>query len=253
MRLRQHIPQADTRDAIKQTARRLFAERGIDGVSVKEIVVAAGQRNGGSLHYHFRTKEALVRELVVDGAKIIDQRRNTQLNALEQSDTSPTLREIIEILVLPSTDLASETGVEDTYLRFITILQLSHRQLFLDALENQWNSGYLRCLTHIRNLLQSVPSGILNQRLVFMGIYLPAVMAVREGAIGSSEGGHKFWSSPHLLENFMDSMEALLRGAMSVQTQRQLAKGTPRAAADRRTEKPEQPQKALRATAHRRA
>jgi AcrR family transcriptional regulator len=252
MRLRQHIPQADTRDVIKQTARRLFAERGIDGVSVKEIVVAAGQRNGGSLHYHFRTKEALVRELVVDGAKIIDQRRNTRLNALEQRDTSPTLREIIEILVLPSTDLASETGVEDTYLRFITILQLSHRQLFLDALENQWNSGYLRCLTHIRNLLQSVPSGILNQRLVFMGIYLPAVMAVREGAIATSEGTHDFWSSPHLLENFMDSMEALLRGAVSVQTQRLFTKGTHRAGADRRIEKPEQPRKALRATAHRR-
>jgi AcrR family transcriptional regulator len=254
MRLRQHIPQADsrdTRDAIKHTARRLFAERGIDGVSVKEIVVAAGQRNGGSLHYHFRTKEALVRELVVDGAKLIDQRRNAQLDELEQRETPPTMREIIEILVLPSTDLALEAGVEDTYLRFITILQLSHRQLFLDALENQWNSGYLRCLTHIRNLLQSVPNVILNQRLVFMGIYLPAVMAVREGAVAGSEGRHDFWSSPHLIENFIDSLEALLRGPVSAQTQRQLAKGTPRTPA-KCIAKPEHPQKAVRSSERRR-
>src|ERR1700686_5690554 len=98
MRLRQHNPDADTRDAIKLTGRRWFATRGIDGVSVREIVVAAGQRNGGSLHYHFGTKEALVRELVVDGAKLIDDRRSVLLDAIQKKDRSPSLREVIEIL-----------------------------------------------------------------------------------------------------------------------------------------------------------
>ena len=50
----------DTRNAIKQAAQRLFATRGIDGVSVREIASAANQRNSGSVHYYFGTKEALV-------------------------------------------------------------------------------------------------------------------------------------------------------------------------------------------------
>lgn len=241
MRLRQHIPQPDTRDAIKQTARRLFAERGIDGVSVKEIVAAAGQRNGGSLHYHFKTKESLVRELVVDGAKLIDQWRNAQLDALEQREHPASLREIIEVLVLPSTNLRDEAGMEGTYLRFITILQLSHRQMFLDSLASQWNSGYLRCLTHIRNLVKSVPSVVLNQRLVFMGIYLPTVMAAREGALDESKGPHHFWSLPHTMDNFIDSFEALLTGPVSAQTQRQLSKEAAGTRNGKRVAEPRQP------------
>jgi len=58
----------DTREHIKLSARRLFAQRGIDGVTVREIVAASEQKNSGSLHYYFRTKDALVRELIVDTA-----------------------------------------------------------------------------------------------------------------------------------------------------------------------------------------
>src|SRR5882757_6364563 len=131
------MSQATTRDLLKLAARRLFAHRGIDGVSVRDIVDAAGQRNSGSLHYYFGTKEELARELVADGARLIDQRRNTQLDALERDGGPRTLRQVVEILVWPSTDLGGDGGQgghEDTYIRFISMLQMSHRQLFLDAL-----------------------------------------------------------------------------------------------------------------------
>ncbi|MDP9084447.1 MAG: TetR/AcrR family transcriptional regulator [Pseudomonadota bacterium] len=220
MRLRQHNPEAYTRDAIKLTARRLFATRGIDGVSVREIVVAAGQRNGGSLHYHFGTKEALVRELIVDGAKLIDERRKSLLDAVESRSRPATLREIVEILVWPATNLGDASGGEETYIRFITMLQMSHRHMFLDALENHWNSGYLRCLSHIRQLLPKVPAVILNQRLIFMGIYLPAVIAARESALDAQHGTHPFWSAAYTMENLVDSIERLLDGPISAQTRR---------------------------------
>src|SRR5205085_1882241 len=42
-----------TRDKLVDAAARLFAERGIDNVSINEIVRAAGQRNASAVHYHF--------------------------------------------------------------------------------------------------------------------------------------------------------------------------------------------------------
>lgn len=45
-------------------AERLFAERGIDGVSLREITRAARQRNTTALQYHFGDRDGLLRALV---------------------------------------------------------------------------------------------------------------------------------------------------------------------------------------------
>ena len=217
------MSEATTRDLIKLAARRLFAHRGLDGVSVRDVVLAAGQRNSGSLHYYFGTKEELARELVADGAKLIDERRNTQLDALEASGGPRTLREIVEILVWPSTNLAaSEPGggarSEDTYIRFITMLQMSHRQLFFDALEGKWASGYDRCLQHIRKLLKGIDPEIANQRMVFMSLYMRAAMSSREAALDGAAQTHQFWSADFTMQNFIDTIEAILSPPPSRQT-----------------------------------
>jgi AcrR family transcriptional regulator len=201
--------QMSTRDLLKRAARRLFAARGFDGVAVRDIVDAAGQRNSGSLHYYFGTKEMLARELVADGAVLIDKRRNEKLDQIEAAGGPRNLREIVEVLVWPSTNLDEESGSEDTYIRFISMLQMSHRQLFLDALEGKWALGYQRCLAHIRRLLKKIDPEIVNQRLVFMSLYLRSVMSSREAAL---EGGrlHHFWSPAFTIENLIDTIEGLL-------------------------------------------
>jgi AcrR family transcriptional regulator len=227
---------ASTRDLLKLAARRLFAHRGLDGVSVRDIVLAAGQRNSGSLHYYFGTKENLARELVSDGAKLIDQRRNTQLDDIERAGGPRRLREIIEILVWPSTGLAGEHGEEDTYIRFITLLQMSHRQLFLDALEGRWASGYERCLAHIRRLLRDIDPVIVTQRLVFMSLYMRAAMSSREAALEAGSQSHHFWSAEITMQNLMDTIEGILRPAPSPQTRSALLR-------QRRTQSAANPQK----------
>jgi AcrR family transcriptional regulator len=213
-----------TRDQIKLAARRLFALRGIHGVTTREIVAATGQKNSGSLHYYFRTKEALVRELIVDGARLIDQRRNAALDAAEAVGGPHTLREVLEILVWPSTNLGEAEGEEDSYIRFISNLGLQERALLTEVLAGQWNSGYQRCLDHIRRLACDVPEGILRQRLVFMSLALRAIMAAREAALDHRREHLRFWTAPETMENLIDSLEALLTGPPSERT-RHLAPG----------------------------
>jgi AcrR family transcriptional regulator len=220
------MAEANTRDLLKIAARRLFARRGFDGVSVRDIVLAAGQRNSGSLHYYFGSKDELARELVADGARLIDERRNSAVDLIEKRGGPKNLRELINCLVWPSTDLAADgakPAKEDTYIRFITMLQMSHRQLFLDALEGKWASGYERVLAHIRNLLSDIDPELLNQRLMLMSLYLRAAMSSREAAL---EGGasHRVWSADVTMENFIDTIEGMLKPRPSKSTRAALEK-----------------------------
>ena len=56
-----------TRDAILDAGERAFADRGFDGVSMREISAAAGLKNQASLYHHFRDKQALYEAVLERG------------------------------------------------------------------------------------------------------------------------------------------------------------------------------------------
>src|SRR3954462_1756002 len=49
-----------TKEQIVLAAERLFAEHGIDGVSLRQVGAAAGNGNNSAVQYHFGSKDRLV-------------------------------------------------------------------------------------------------------------------------------------------------------------------------------------------------
>lgn len=94
----------ETQERILRAAERLFAERGIDAVSTREIIDAAGV-NSGSIHYHFGTREQLIVALVEQRAGFLGVQRDRYLDELEQSGDI-TLRKVVDALVRPTAELA---------------------------------------------------------------------------------------------------------------------------------------------------
>src|SRR5438445_13425918 len=107
-----------TRDQIKMAAQMLFARHGIDAVTVQQIVDAAGQRNNAALYYHFRTKEELIRQMVVDGAAVLDARRREMLDEMEKRGGPASIREVMLVLLMPVIELG-EIERWRGYIRFI--------------------------------------------------------------------------------------------------------------------------------------
>lgn len=206
-------PVVVTRERLKLAARRLFAQRGIDGVTVRDIVAASGQRNAASVFYYFGSKEALVQELIADGAKRIDDRRNEAFDALERRNTPPTLRTVIATVVRTSfndPDDPREPANEQTFLRFLAMLQASHRELILKAIDQRWNRGLQRALAHIRSLLPKIEPTIMTQRLVFMSVYVGHVLAAREAALADPGREASSLRDDLAIENLIDTLVAML-------------------------------------------
>lgn len=198
-------------EQLKQAALRLFAEKGVDGVTVREIAAAAGQKNHGAVGYYFGSKEALVREAIMDGAVELEQLRNEALDALEGQGGPCSVREVVDVLVFPASALKDEY-----YISFISLFSMTHRDLMLDALDPTWNRAYGRCLGHLRRLLPTLSPALQNQRFVFMGAYLSAVLAARGRALADHSRDHPMWSSAHGLEHFAQTVVALIEAPLDL-------------------------------------
>lgn len=208
-----------TRNELKRAARRLFAERGIAAVGMREVVETAGQRNAAAVHYHFGSKDDLLRELLVDGAALIDAGRREMFDALEAEGT-PSLHDVVRAMVLPIVAFSGPTGEHETYFRFIVNVQNERRALFRDTVPEH-SDGFRRFVAHVHRLLAPLPAATINQRILFASLSLQTLVAAREASLDRlGSGDHHFWSRAGALAGLLDAVEAILIGARDANTAR---------------------------------
>src|SRR5271169_479610 len=173
----------ETRNQIKAGAQMLFARHGIDAVTVQHIVDAAGQRNNAALHYHFGSKEELIRKIVVDGAAVLDKRRRQMLDEIEAHGGPRSIREVMLVLIMPVIELGDDERWRG-YIRFTSSLQASDPKTLREALNNRWNASYVTCFDYLKQMLP-LPPTIIEQRLSMFVIYANSILSAHEAALES--------------------------------------------------------------------
>jgi AcrR family transcriptional regulator len=110
----------ETRDRLLDAAERLFAKRGLDAVSVRDITEAAGA-NTAAIHYHFGSKHDLMGAILERRAGRVGQRRQELLDRLEQRPDI-ALGEVVEALVRPTAELVADSGGGQHYVAMLAAL-----------------------------------------------------------------------------------------------------------------------------------
>ncbi len=105
-----------TRELLLDAAARLFAERGVDNVSVAEIVRAAHQRNTSAVRYHFGTRDDVLFAVLARHVAELAERR---FALLEQAKARPRgdVRVAAEAIVRPVTEFAQGGWRQRAYLQ----------------------------------------------------------------------------------------------------------------------------------------
>ena len=98
-----------TRERLVAAAERLFAERGIFQVSLREINRESGARNAVALQYHFGDREGLVRAILAKHFPAVDAGRSAMLDEYE-AQAAGDLRALAAAWVRP---LASKLADPD--------------------------------------------------------------------------------------------------------------------------------------------
>jgi AcrR family transcriptional regulator len=112
---RRHSAGEVTRALLLESAERLFAVRGIGGVTLREIQVAAGQSNSSVITYHFGSKTGLVRALVGYRQPALDTERDQALAELDGA----TPRQLVGLVVRP---MVSSVRRGELYVPFLARL-----------------------------------------------------------------------------------------------------------------------------------
>jgi AcrR family transcriptional regulator len=85
----------DTHDRILSAAQKLFAEKGFDATSVRDITTEAGC-NVASVNYHFGGKDNLYLETFRSMLTVLRDRRLEMMDELMERDPTPALEEFVE-------------------------------------------------------------------------------------------------------------------------------------------------------------
>ncbi|WP_197277108.1 TetR/AcrR family transcriptional regulator [Sphingomonas profundi] len=139
-------------------AERLFAERGIEAVSLREIAALANHGNNNAVQYHFGTKAGLIDAIFeFRVAQMEDQRRRM----MEEAEAAGLLGDaliLMQILCLPHLSLQDEDG-NYPYAGFMSQYLTRYRPIGLR------HAGDLDLATtvHLRRLL-----GLVAQRINYV-------------------------------------------------------------------------------------
>jgi len=104
------VSTSTTADRLVATATRLFAERGVEGVSLREINREAGATNAAAVQYHFHGRDGLLRAILKAHLGPVEARRHAMLDAYEAAGNADP-RALTAALVQPYADeLTSPPG-----------------------------------------------------------------------------------------------------------------------------------------------
>ena len=103
------MSQALTSDRILDAAERLFAEHGITSVSLRRIISEAGV-NIASVHYHFGSKEELIRAVIRRRIREINKQRLEGLETLRSSYNKRAIpiEEILRAFLSPALEVGND-------------------------------------------------------------------------------------------------------------------------------------------------
>lgn len=170
---------ADTnaRERIITTAERLIAERGAD-VSLRDIATEAGQRNNSAVHYHFGSRDGLIKAIVERRQGPLEAHRMALLAEFERGGRAEDVTSLVEILVRPMFDTPYADG-STHYARFLERVRDHPAIAGVRPAVDQWPAVDI-VTTRLQRALTDLPPATRIRRLSSMATVMFGLLADAE-------------------------------------------------------------------------
>lgn len=141
-----------------EAAEALFAERGFDAVSVRDMTTAA-KMNVAAVNYHFGSREGLLAAVIVRYVTPINEERLARLDAAERRWSGKTvpLEELLEALLRPLISQVRRSEMSERLFCCLIGRMFSRREGFPPAVEEQFKGVMERFMRAFAKALPDTP------------------------------------------------------------------------------------------------
>lgn len=109
----------DVKGHMLDIAERMFNERGLDGVSMRDVASAAGQRNNSAVQYHFGSRDGLVVAVLRRRMTGIDADRRQRLEEVDETGLGDDVPALVRVLFEPLVERIRHSPRPTHYGRFL--------------------------------------------------------------------------------------------------------------------------------------
>jgi AcrR family transcriptional regulator len=144
-----------SRERLIRSAERLFAERGFDGVSVRDIANDA-KANSALVRYYFQGKDGLLTEVYTRHCEPLKAERAHLLKECQSNGRKPSLEEVLDAFIRPSLEANQDTNGGRDFSRLRAILSAENSSLLeqlvgqnFDQSSRVFVDALSKCLPHL--------------------------------------------------------------------------------------------------------
>lgn len=202
-------PSTSSPERIIDTAERLIGELGIEGVSLRRISMAAGQRNNYAVQYHFGDIDGLIRAIHECRIPEIEFERSRMLARTEAEGRLGDARTLMGVLYLPLIEHRSRTG-ERAHARFVLAMHSTPQGLRLVHRVGERMPVAAHVLELMRQLHPHLSKALILERQRLISVMVLNAIFNRRAPFDVADGADQA-----LIENVLDMATAALLAPVS--------------------------------------
>ncbi|MDB5425361.1 MAG: TetR/AcrR family transcriptional regulator [Phenylobacterium sp.] len=183
--LEEHPPNVQR---LMTTAERLYGQHGLDGISLRQIVTAAGQGNNYAVQHHFGSKLGLIQAVSEMRLSALEAERQVMLDAASR-DGDRSLERMLGVMLMPLVTVLNKQDLEH-YARFmLAVMHLDPQEHpFMQPSNISPVSTVVR--SRVAECLPQLPADVLRRRLsLAIGLFLNAASQLG-GKLTLGAGGY---------------------------------------------------------------
>lgn len=155
---------AATASRLLDVAERLFAQHGIEAVSIRQIVLASGQGNLSAAHYHFGSRDVLTRKLLERRMEVVDRMRHERLDRLLAAGPAD-LTGLLGASIGTLADVVIQMPWGADYVQVIAQALFNPRMKLLEQIDPRAISGLTRMVELARAQLPALAPEVFDARM----------------------------------------------------------------------------------------